>query len=565
MKRNFGSAICFLVVVLLVGLVCGIAEGRDLGDLKIPAERLPGWNPGVEGGIPDTSGWHVFCKVTDAPYNAVANDDKSDAAAINAAIAAAAAAGGSQVVYLPAGTFRFDDGETIFMKSNVVLRGAGMEKTIITGNRISYSGAIQFNGSKDNNLFKIVDKVLPRGAKTVTLNDAGNVSVGQYLHIYHDNDLSYTLPEDNFLQLMSHIFKVKAKVGNKVTMDRPLRHVFNTKLNPRGYIIKPISNCGLEEMKVMFDDTKDANVKGPIVVWELATNTWAKNVYFYNGYRSHVKLARSTNTTMEHCRFERLQYHANTKSHFNGYSIVFMESAIDNLITNNVFVNLRIVVVFNRGCSGNVYSYNYHNNANPAFWSHGIFFHGKYPHSNLVEGNDTNGTIMAGDNWWGREGPRNTLFRNRLRGKGRIGTEDIMNPKPAPYSPLMTGRLNMIGNIVYAIYSTPGCTYENGGCYDFDRNSTNLWAERNITRDMRGAGYGFIEKTPEPTSVFIENASGDKAPASWAGFKMPASLYLDKRPDFWPGDKPWPGIGADVDDFSGKLVKLPAQQWYQGK
>ena len=44
-----------LAAAVLCTVFAGIAPAgeRDLGGLKIKAERLPVWNPGIAGGIPD--------------------------------------------------------------------------------------------------------------------------------------------------------------------------------------------------------------------------------------------------------------------------------------------------------------------------------------------------------------------------------------------------------------------------------------------------------------------------------------------------------------------------------
>ena len=75
-----------------------------------------------------------------------------------------------------------------------------------------------------------------------------------------------------------------------------------------------------------------------------------------------------------------------------------------------------IDVIMSNGATGNVISYNY---VTGPTMSHGFFFHGKYPLENLLEGNHTNSTVTF-DNWWGMQGPRNTVFRNRLVDGGHI-------------------------------------------------------------------------------------------------------------------------------------------------
>jgi hypothetical protein len=213
---------------------------------------------------------------------------------------------------------------------------------------------------------------------------------------------------------------------------------------------------------------------------------------------------------------------------------------------------------FSRGASGNVYSYNYQIGV---LMRKGIQFHGKYPHENLIEGNQTYNDILTMDNTWGQQGPRNTIFRNRVTDSGTIKTgSDSVWP---------TGLdLNLILNSAYGYYcGCAACNYTAGSGRDYDFQHTGLWAEYNFARDTTpDAGVsvrGWVMETPEPTTVRIESDhEGNSAPGHWAGLNFPASLYLTEAPDWWPGGKAWPCIGADVDDHGGTLTKLPAQDWY---
>ncbi len=112
--RRAALAAAILLAQLLV------SEAADLGDLRIPRERIPAWNPGVEGGIPDTTRWPA---IDARRFGAVPDDGEDDTAAINRAITAAAAGGGGKVAYLPAGTYLVSLGTPIALKSGVVLRG----------------------------------------------------------------------------------------------------------------------------------------------------------------------------------------------------------------------------------------------------------------------------------------------------------------------------------------------------------------------------------------------------------------------------------------------------------
>ena len=556
------------------------AAPQGLGDLQVPANRIPTWNPGVEGGVPDTSGWNIFCDVTDSPYNAVANDGQLDRAAIQSAIDAANAAGGNQVVYVPAGTFRgyaHGSGNTLNLKSNVVLRGAGRDLTTITGDRgggPEVWGGVHLYGS-GGAFVNITTSSLPRGTTTITLANASGFSVGDYCMMKQDNDMSYfhvrsSMMSDEYLR---HIFKVSAKNGNTLTMDRPLRHYFGASFNPRVQKMNPISNSGLEDMKVMCDELTLAQWQGGLyantgpVGMYYAVNCWIDDCYLYCGYRKHIHAKYSSRCTIRDSKFYKMlqaEYgdpDDGSEKEYDAYCVLLHVGAVDFLVTNNIFIDHYVDVIMFNGANGNVASYNYHIGPRGL---HGFFFHGRYPHENLFEGNQTDASITV-DNWWGEQGPRNTIFRNRLVDTGWVKNEDYHS---STYHPTghVADQLNVIGNIAWSYRAQPFCQYEAGSCRDYDTKMTNLWLERNIYRDYtRGDHYGLILRTPEPTTTNLFSYGGDKAPASWSTFNMPASLYLTQKPDWWPSGKPWPCTGSDIDDFTGTLTKLPAQDRYESE
>ena len=532
-----------------------------LKDLQIPESRVPEWNPGVQGGMPDTSSWPIFCDATDPPYNAVPNDSGSDVSAIQSAINAAAAAGGNQVVYLPAGTYRFDYGQAIFMKSNVVLRGDGWDDTIIKGDCGGGSGgktAVIFEGSRGSDI-SITNSSIPRGTTSITLADASTISVGDWVYMYQNNDSSYIQKPASGKLYMSQIFKVSAKNGNTLTTDRPLRHYFGTSFNPRAQRMSPVENAGIEKMKVQMD--WDSQRYDPTSFrFENSVNCWAKEVYARDCGKKHVRLSFCANNTVYKCMFMgSLRIDREGMDSSGTYSVDIEQGAHDNLITNTVNINSHNIANLARGCSGNVFSYNYNLGT---IIGHGIFFHGQYPHENLVEGNDTYNGINPMQNYWGQQGPRNTLFRNRCRGIGKIFTSQL------PDEPINSVDFNLILNSAHYYYTEPFCDYfGKGNCRDFDNHSIGVWAEYNFATDTTpdvGGVWGWVWETPEPTSTRIESDhEGDSAPASWSSVVFPDSLYLSSKPSWWPGGKAWPCIGADIDDHGGTMTKLPAQDWYE--
>ncbi|HEY3379164.1 MAG TPA: glycosyl hydrolase family 28-related protein, partial [Armatimonadota bacterium] len=100
--------------------------------------------------------------VKNAPYNAVGDGVADDRPAIQAAIDAAATAGGG-VVYLPAGTYKFDypsGSNGLNLKTKVVLKGDGYAKTILTygqGANPQTNGTGYALGATSINSFGLVD------------------------------------------------------------------------------------------------------------------------------------------------------------------------------------------------------------------------------------------------------------------------------------------------------------------------------------------------------------------------------------------------------------------------
>ncbi len=557
------------------------AAPQGLGDLQIPASRIPTWSAGVDGGIPDTSDaniWPVFCDVTDPPYNAIPNDGLLDKNAMQSALNDAAAAGGNQVVYVPAGIFRgFGLQNPLKVPSNVVLRGAGRNTTTITGDAGGGPktwGGVKFYGNEPDQAVSITNSSLPRGTTQITVADVSGFSVGDFCRMEQDNDLSYIHVDPARLsdEYMFHNFKIIAKNGNTLTMDKPLRHYFGTSFSPRVQKMNPVINAGVENMKVMTDELTLAQWQGGMkkptgpfgIYW--AVNCWIDNVFAYNGHVYHLKAQYSTRLTIRNCKFYRLMWaeygrpETGEEKPYNNYSIVITSGCTDFLVENNIFDDLHVDVGILNGPSGCVIAYNYC--VGPR-GTHGMFSHGRYPHENLFEGNETTSSITV-DNYWGEQGPRITFFRNRLVDTGWFKNEDYHSSTYHPTG-FVADQLNVIGNIAWSYRAQPFCKYENGNCRDYDTKTTNLWLERNIYRDTRAGNYGLILNTPEPTTTNLNSYGGDKAPASWSTFNMPASLYLTEKPAWWPAGKPWPCTGSDVDDFTGTLTKLPAQDRYESE
>lgn len=678
----------------------------DLGDLTIPQSRIPGWShAGVEGGIPDSTTWPV---INALDFGAVPNDGIDDADAINAAINSAAEQAAPTAVLLPAGTYNLLQPKKIILKSNVVLKGGGADKTFIfssqgsspsdgiefkgaehyetfrspliglqdgkttltlerfdfenyypgfslePGSRISLQGSTGLDCDGDgvwetswgacsgqevdsvsgstvtltrNVILELVSQSVPdqtcaeiggsictpsqycagymsitsdsnkccnqrrcgalnflaypsqrpvgglnRGSDTITLAQAPYFEVGDYVIIRQDND-ERIASNAWFAPGIGQIVKVAGLGANSIKIFPALRDDLKLDYNPR--ITKPdmLHNAGVEDLKIEFGDVDPVPLyKGDVISFRYAINSWVKNVHARNAYAVFAELAESARIAIVDSYFETVQ----KPDYTNSYALSFGRMASDCLASNNIFEDVWVTGIFAGSANGNVYSYNYDKDIRQR--DHGIIHHGTYPFANLIEGNDA--YRITHDRWWGRQGPRITYFRNRA--------SEIRTSLNGWETDIVADELNIIGNSAAYFLSFPWCTYPEV-CFPFDRDTTNMWAEKNRFTSL------LIAYDTGPTTVYVPEPGvcplapelcagfagprvktcngycytqtgydGLTPPPTWQGFNMPASLYLAGPPSFWCKELPWPALGADIDDYSAELNKLPAQRRYEG-
>jgi hypothetical protein len=179
------------------------------------------------------------------------------------------------------------------------------------------------------------------------------------------------------------------------------------------------------------------------------------------------------------------------------------------------------------------------------------------------------------DDVWGRQGPYQTWFRNRIRGICVWAGHNNNSESDV----IVSSYANLLLNSAWAYVTKPSCNgwpeYQN--CHDFDVDTNNMWAEYNLARDTRTDGspnavdrYGFVLRSKEATTTFVNNLEADSSPASWAAAGFEESFWLSAAPDWWCSQTNWPAIGADVDDpsvynqTSAHAYMLPAERRYRG-
>jgi hypothetical protein len=333
---------------------------------------------------------------------------------------------------------------------------------------------------------------------------------------------------------------------------------------------------GIENCRVYnVDNTKMVYRTG--ISFERVARAWATNVSMDNYHNVFINGHGSRDVLVAHSHFENL-YAAGP---FNTQGIHWPHTT-DSYTIDNVFENVRVAAECEQGGEGIVYAYNY---MVPGYVDRerSFFIHGRYCRESLVEGNDSDAAIQA-DTFWGRNGPRNTFYRNRHR-DNLIG--NFLNA--FYFSFHGWGDEGVIVGERFTVIGNSGNWFMNGPWFppaptttetvhDYDLNAPDLWLERNLASshfnliapraetscgtelgggDCLAGGPGFIGN----------NHQGNAAPPAWDAFQMPPSLFLTDVPSWWCQEAcrfDERGIGALGDDFSQPLCKLPAQIRHEG-
>lgn len=507
--RRLAAAMTWAVCLLFAACSGGAAQPAEQPDAPpAPFERdnLPRWQAGVRGGIPD-----VPNQANAKDAGAIADGKTDDTGAIQQAINGVKPPG---AVYLPEGTYLLKG--QLNLRSGVVLRGAGMDKTHLRcENPQGWSAVVRIVGGAAGPEVPLAAGYEAASARLTTAGAPG-LEPGQYFVILSDNDpkLHWTHAKwerPYAKNLKAQVLRAAAVDGTTIEIDRPLYLTQQKRFNPRIKPLKAIERAGIEDLHI--SRANDYNTF--IFVFDYAADCWVRRCHTEYGYRGHVWIQYSRGITVRDC----VMHHAHDYGGGgHGYGIVAGHWATDCLFENNLLFSLRHAMMTKEGACGNVFAYNASYDCK---WVSDISQHGHYPYMNLFEGNVVTAAVFS--DWWGPVGPGNTCFRNRVRAGIRV--EDHSHDQ------------NVIGN-----------TIRKGGV-KVSKDSMRARVEKNL----------FLKSSPSG-----RDAVTLKSPAP--AWQMPASLYLKEKPAFW-GTRPWPAIGADVDRRSGKagrgLVNIPAEDLYE--
>jgi hypothetical protein len=565
------------ITSLSLSLVLSLGGVAVVEAQMISQSRSMDWTQaGVAGGIPNRT---TVCSTL---------SPGATAAQINSAIAACAS---GQVVFLNAGTYNLSAQVNFGSKSNVTLRGAGANQTLLRfSNGGSCSGlpstvcitsGFVDNGSPQNSTTWTAGYAV--GATQITVGSTANMKVGGIIILDQLNDSSdsgsifvcsaasctdeggNSFGRNNRGQ--QQLVKVVALSGNQVTFTPALRMPnWRASQSPGVFwngAAPVVSGNGVEDLTV--DATAATGENGIVLMY--VSDSWAKGVRTMNPDRNHYWLWQSVRITIRDSYL-----YGGQSDHSTSYGVEDYSTG-SNLVENNIFQHVTAPLSHNGANTGSVFGYNFAIDDNytgggssPGWMIPGILYHEVGISHLLHEGNDGLGILH--DDIHGTT-HFNTVFRNHFYG-------DIWNNPPKTQNTAIInlasyGRFfNLIGNVLgRAGYYT---TYET----NLGENARAIYAlgwspmggvpndPQTRTTMFRWGNYDTVNGTSRFVAAEVPSGIPQFANPVPSSQTLPPSLYLSSKPAFF-GSVPWPPIGPDVttgSETGGHAHRIPARLCY---
>ena len=549
--------LCLLVFLL---------AGERLSASLIPAARLVDWTPGIAVGVPGgipTNRTHVI-DVTLAPYRADKTGATDASRAIQSAISAARS---GDVIFLPAGTYRFNSVVSI-NKNNVTVRGAG-DTTLIDNCGTSQAF---FVGGDYQGASVAISGSPTKGATTLTVAKTENFKANDDIMISLDNDPALPVVHvSGYGRLRKQLTRVTAISGNTLTISPALYFDLPANLRPGAQPVPVIaSGVGLEDMKI--DGTRG---KAGYAIWlDQAYGCWIKNVTSTMSASYHLFLDYCLKCEIRHCHIDNSQAHIS-----NGSGLILYHSSA-NLLEDNIIERVFPSVEINKGSSGNVIAYNLGIRSfygDPAAMVGASFDanHDAHNSYDLYEGNI--GEMFQCDGYFG-SASEITVFRNWFRGVCPDTTENWKCVNLNRFSRNVSLVGNLLGQSGHKWTVDAGATvtsYATHYIYLFGypnmgngghTGTTQLSAGRTWTNWGTAPGPGGFQELDlevRATTLLKGNYNTQTAgvpPAEALGDEpLPNSLYLTGKPA-WFGQLAWPAF--DPTHPNQTLEAIPAGYRY---
>jgi hypothetical protein len=501
-----------------------ISTAPALGQDPLSPDRRINWSQaGYEPGeIPDIQ-TNIINAVTQ--YNADNTGSEDASTAINRAIQDAAAPG---VVFLPAGNYQIRG--TINLKSDIVVRGAGSDKTRLYCDLNGESGKDCFRavGEVGTSFFSVLSGY-NKGSTQLRVGDIGSFSSGSTVELQQDNIPGVILcPHSWCSSTVGQLFSIVSRDSGTGTLllDRQVHLDFSGSLDPEIRRLDPVVNAGIEDLYIDRTDGGDVQdweiYSTDIIHFEIAANCWVQRIESRRSINNHVHILRSRNIEVRDSYFHEGYNYFGSKA----YGLTMAAHTTSCLAENNIFEHLRHSMSLSLGANGNVLAYglsidpyakDHDNSGNEVERLYAdISLHGNYPFMNLFEGNVVHSPIIT--DWLGPAGPGNTVFRTRIETKNL-----------------------QIDNSGDTFYSTGS-----------DR--------QNIIGSEFTGGSNYIRITPGADDILYHGNNADNtrnlgSSIYWRSDldrNLPDSYYLNGAPSSFE-DLPWPPFGPETPVGQGRI------------
>jgi hypothetical protein len=542
-------------------LVLALLSSAAVAAEPIPQNRRTDWTyTGVPGGIPQRT---TIC-ATFSPG--------ATASAINSAIAAC----NNGVVKLNAGTYTIT-GIKLF-KSNVTLRGAGADKTILRGGNIVDLGngfnvasgiAITGGGAKDS--------------RTFTVASTSGLSVNQMIEIDRNDDPSVVVSTTGGSRFTRQVNLITAVSGTTITVKNPLLADFNTGSPKIKWTFATTSFSGIEDLKL----DHSTGGSGTNMSFQYCYACWLKGVDSYKPAGYHMTILGTLNLEVRDSYIHDAQTYGPNNAGLAVYGNPNYGSNSSGKIENNVLDRLFPGIEMQNSSSGFYIGYNYAHGSMATATDAPVTWmltdnHGPHDMMNLWEGNVSE--MFGSDGYFGGSS-HGTILRNYFTGYNpNSGNTD---------NPVRFNRLsyyyNMVGNVLGSTQMSPakygetldGCGGEcsaiyrlgypnigNAGLTDVTGHAVPggmTYPDAKVASTMlRWGNYDYFHRTARFVSGEIP--SGVPVPGDQV---LTKSYYYAARPAWFPAGVAWPPIGPDVTggtaDASGHVSKIPAQLCWESR
>jgi hypothetical protein len=491
-----------------------------------------------------------------------------------------------ETVALAAGTYSISG--TIQVPSNVTLRGAGANQTILnaTGGGGGYVVALGSGGPGYSPVN--ITAGATNGSTSITLSNASGVTTNSYLVIAETNNPAFVSSNGSEGQCTwcdgwtssgslarGQIVQVTAVSGSTVTISPGLYGAYT-----QSPIAVPFnmsaSYAGVENLQVYANNTgyaADFGLSSCAYCWVKGVEgnyTDGDQLEDYWGYRDEIRDSYFSNA-----------YLHEPGTYDSDVDLAYKTSA--TLVENNIVERTHVAIMMEWGAAGNVIGYNYTEGefdaGSPSFLIGGISFHGASPQFNLLEGNTL--TQVYADSVWGTSS-QTTAYRNWV-----VGTNHICAPASGRGTVSCSGAVygfqavramqwsylatlnNMVGNVVGSSQMQSLIAY--GTSTMGQVASVEYPATRSYDADAYGWSFGYGEASDDGSGTGCDGTSGEchlagtsatdlitgnfnniGATVAWAAgtLTLPASFYQTSKPSWW-GSIPYPATGPDVTGGTG--------------